>query len=290
MATRPYRCCPSESCNEIKDILEVDHWVGRLRGAALNVQNYMNLPSTLLRPLWTEAAAVLSEHSKMHDDLDDESAEFRDVCTGVGAALYLAQLLEHAIVNVLQLGYWTKFKKGTHPPPTKDTISKHIAKADETMEKHFTETMYDLKRSLRKSGIAVPDELWGLLGTAIERRNWLAHHIFRERALEMGSSVGRRGVIAEPNDIQQMLTEASHPALRPATMPLHRAGQNAPPASPDCNGDQPGEAQRLVDGHAARQTPGLLTSQPWHKRPDRIRHRSQQLGLPQKVRNSLVFV
>ncbi len=56
--------------------------------------------------------------------------------------------------------------------------------------------------SLKKI-VLVPEELENILAKALERRNWLAHAYFRERATDIMSTQGRDKMIAELEEAQE---------------------------------------------------------------------------------------
>lgn len=95
---------------------------------------------------------------------------------------FYAQVLEHGIVNALVIS---------------DLIpaQRHLAKSqgewsglvDEFMDRHFERPLGKLIGSLR-AVTTVPSDLDARLREALESRNWLAHHFFRERAREFLTS------------------------------------------------------------------------------------------------------
>ena len=108
-----------------------------------------------------------------------------------GLALYLAQVLEHGLANALMFAELLPRRAGK-PVPRKDWE----AEFDEFMDQQFEQTLGRLVRGLR-SATSVPADLEGLLTDALNTRNFLTHHFFRERAELFMSSDGREKMIQE---------------------------------------------------------------------------------------------
>ena len=98
---------------------------------------------------------------------DDEQT--RDVYAHYGLAMYLAQTLEHGIVNALVILRL----------PEKDKYTRQDI--DEFMEGRFQKTLGALLKHL-KSEVELPSDLEPTLTEALNRRNYLAHHYFRGKA------------------------------------------------------------------------------------------------------------
>lgn len=139
----------------------------------------------------------------MHMDYDDEQT--RDVYAHYGRAMYLAQPLEHGIVNalvILRLPVADKY--------TRQDI-------DEFMEGRFQKTLGALLRHL-KSEVTLPPDLESLLTEALNRRNYLAHHYFREKAESFVTRTGRGQMLQELQSSQQLFERADEQlgkALKP---------------------------------------------------------------------------
>jgi hypothetical protein len=114
----------------------------------------------------------------------DESDQIRDTYAHFGLAVYMAQVLEHGLVNAMLVASLAGGKRLSH------------ADIDAFMDKKFELTLGRLIRDLR-AHITVEDSLAQLLGAALEKRNWLAHGYFRERAEVFMSEAGRASMIAE---------------------------------------------------------------------------------------------
>ena len=137
-------------------------------------------------------------------DYDDEQT--RDVYAHYGLAMYLAQTLEHAIVNALVILRLPEKEKFTRQD------------INEFLEGRFQITLGALLKHL-KSEISFPPDLESVLVEALYRRNYLAHHYFRERA---ETFVTRNGSTQMLQELQcdQRLFEKADEQLGKAMKPL----------------------------------------------------------------------
>jgi hypothetical protein len=116
--------------------------------------------------------------------------------------MYYAQVLEHGLVNamvILQL------------LPHSRTVARDRehwgAVVDGFMDHHFQTTLGRMIKAFRE-GSAVPPDLEGQLGRALEKRNWLTHHFFRERADEFLTHAGRLRMLEELEAARQLFDDA----------------------------------------------------------------------------------
>jgi hypothetical protein len=136
--------------------------------------------------------------------MDDagEDEHVKEVYARFGLAVYFAQVLEHGIVNALVI---------LDLIPTRRHLARSASQwgevVDEFMSQHFEDTMGKMMRDLR-SVTSVPGDLEGLLRDALKKRNWLAHHFFRERALEFMSASGRDAMIQEVAECRAVFKSA----------------------------------------------------------------------------------
>ena len=121
-----------------------------------------------------------------------------------GLALYLAQCLEHGLANALV--YVDLIPRKARSVRTREEWS---AEFDSFMGRSFEQTLGRLIRALREA-TAVPPELEEKLTDALRRRNWLAHHFFRERAEEFMSTRGRDSMIRELKAAQSLFQAADN--------------------------------------------------------------------------------
>lgn len=135
---------------------------------------------------------------------DDEQT--RDVYAHYGLAMYLAQIFEHGIVNALVILRLPEKEKYTRQD------------IDEFMEGRFQKTLGALLKHL-KSEIVLPPDLESVLTEALNRRNYLAHHYFRERAEKFVTRNGRAEMLQELQ-IDQQLFEKADEQLERTLVPL----------------------------------------------------------------------
>ena len=127
----------------------------------------------------------------------DKDEHVKEVYARFGLSMYFAQVLEHGIVNAfifLELIPKTncKWKPGEF---------------DSYLNGEFDKTLGQLICKLR-SLTNINNDLETLLRSALERRNRLAHHYFRERASEFMSTSGRDSMIQELQQCQKLFKQA----------------------------------------------------------------------------------
>lgn len=136
----------------------------------------------------------------MHDGDRDENV--KTVYAHFGLAMYLAQVLEHGLANAMMAVELLPRRAG-RPVPRKEWE----AEFDAFMDQQYQQTLGRLIRALRDA-TSVQSDLEGLLTEALERRNFLAHHYFRERAEAFMSWEGRENMIAELQCAQKLFDDA----------------------------------------------------------------------------------
>jgi hypothetical protein len=129
-----------------------------------------------------------------------------EVYAHFGLALYMAQVLEHGIVN---LATWTRIHD-------KSITTFEESEADSAML--FRQTMGSLKMTLlvRRSDIA---HLQDLLDRAVELRNFLAHRYFRQRSAALATEDGRNHMIEELSAAHDFFKQVDD-ELEPLTMQI----------------------------------------------------------------------
>ena len=146
---------------------------------------------------------------------DDEIGEHvKTVYANFGLAIYWAQCLEHQIVNSMVImdllpnfAWKSKTREQWHQ------------ENDQYNEAQFAKTLGRLIKDL-KNLTSVPQELESKFADCLQRRNFLAHHYFRERAVEFMSSEGRDKMISElENDVA--LFQAADQQLYSLVEPLN---------------------------------------------------------------------
>lgn len=143
----------------------------------------------------------------------DDDEQHKDVFAHFGLALYFAQVLEHGLVNALVVV--DHLPKELRRRTSQEAWEEGV---DAFMDKHFLNPMGRLIRRLEGVWKA-PDGIEEVLHQALERRNWLAHDYFRERATDWFSADGRKRMIDELVSCQELFRNADK-ALEQAIQPL----------------------------------------------------------------------
>lgn len=127
------------------------------------------------------------------EELDDHDYQVREVFAQFGVAMYKAQVLEQALVNVLT---YAQASDARHPSPEV---------FDAFLDDNLTVTM---GRLLRRLGPFLGDDqqLGTALSEALALRNRLAHSYFREHDRDFFSFTGREVMLAESLAAQEFFT------------------------------------------------------------------------------------
>lgn len=132
----------------------------------------------------------------------DKDDHVKTVYAHFGLAIYLAQVLEHGLANAMMSAELLPQRAGK--PVSRKQWE---AEFDVFMDQQYQQTLGRLIRAL-KNATSVPSDLEGLLTEALEKRNFLAHHYFRERAEAFMSWQGRENMIEELRSAQKLFDEA----------------------------------------------------------------------------------
>jgi len=132
--------------------------------------------------------------------------QIREVYAQFGLAIFLAQVLEHSLVNAMVAGRLAERETLTKPD------------VDAFMTEQFEKPLGRLISTLSKF-VQVPDELAMILREALEERNWLAHHYFRERANMFMTEAGRQAMLDELPQSHQKFERAEE-ALTAMVRPI----------------------------------------------------------------------
>lgn len=116
--------------------------------------------------------------------IDPESEQIREVYARFGLAMYQAQCLERQLAIILATKYG--------PGPTRITRKDF----DALLERMFKRTLGQLVNDIGGI-IEVNEDEKEQLRYALNKRNWLAHHYFWDRAAEFQSRDGRASMITE---------------------------------------------------------------------------------------------
>ena len=138
----------------------------------------------------------------------DPSEHVKEIYAHFGLAIYLAQVLEHGLVIALVYADLMPNRKPHHTRADFDLF----------MDKHFETTMGRMIQNFKKH-VAVPTEFEQLLLDARTKRNFLAHHYFRERADDFMKEAGREKMILELKTAQELF-ERTDDTLSEVVRPL----------------------------------------------------------------------
>ena len=128
--------------------------------------------------------------------MDAADEETREVYARYGLAMYFAQVVEHAIVNLmiaLRL-------------PQREALTK--GDIDQFMDEAFSMTFGRLLKELRRMGQST-HFLQRDLAQARDMRNWLVHRYFRDRAVQFMSPAGRVVMLQELDDATNLFLEVN---------------------------------------------------------------------------------
>jgi hypothetical protein len=126
----------------------------------------------------------------------DKDEQVKEVYANFGLSMYMAQVLEHGIVNAFIFLELLPKTKGKWTPDEFDAY----------MDGEFDKTLGRLIGKLRNL-TTINNDLESLLTVALKKRNWLAHHYFRERAEECMSTSGRNSMIVELQRCRDLFKE-----------------------------------------------------------------------------------
>jgi hypothetical protein len=142
------------------------------------------------------------------DDLDDESWDIRETFAYFGRAFYMSSVLEVGLAHALMYG---EFLMGVREKIITTTGKNFDRKQYESdfdafMDKHFAQTMGNIIRRAN----TLPDfdrDLRQRIEMARKRRNFLAHHYWRERSIKFATTEGRLEMRRELSQDTEMFTQ-----------------------------------------------------------------------------------
>lgn len=139
----------------------------------------------------------------MDEDLDQESSHIKTVYAHYGLAMYLAQCVEHGIVNALICAKLLPDEFARAKSAGSVSVSDFEERFDVFMDEHFELTMGALISRLGRTA-ALPSGFDIELAKTRKLRNFLAHSFFRERAEEFISKAGRTAMLTELETAQKL--------------------------------------------------------------------------------------
>ena len=127
-------------------------------------------------------------------DFDDE--EHKEVCAQFGLAAFLGNALESTLGCILM---------GRGKIQGTATTPEQLEALETVLNK---DTLGSLVRKVR-AGVQLSEDTERIVVFALQRRNFLIHHFFRELAFDMDSNAGRRKLITELQEIQGVILAAN---------------------------------------------------------------------------------
>jgi hypothetical protein len=118
--------------------------------------------------------------------------------------MYLAQVLEHAIVNAMIVLDLVPNVKGKVK-----SVEEWEERFDAFMEMHFERTFGKLVTAIRAVAV-LPDELVEAPKECNRRRNYLVHTFFRVQAEDFMNEKGRWQMVKELRQIESLFTRTTH--------------------------------------------------------------------------------
>ena len=128
------------------------------------------------------------------DELDADAQQRRETFARYGLAMYHAQCVEKSLAILVSSVFNKEFLPS--PPDQRGEIQNGI----------FSKTIGRLSKRLEKQ-ITIPPNLGKTLENALQKRNWLAHDYFWERAGELLTNRGREKMITELTDLSDLFSK-----------------------------------------------------------------------------------
>jgi hypothetical protein len=130
----------------------------------------------------------------------DESEQRKRVYAYFGRAMNVAQNLEYTIVSAMVALDFVPKAKGTAGSPEEAE-----QRFDAFVKLQLKDTLGTLIKAIR-AVTRLPDELAAALDKCNRKRNWLAHHFFRERADAFMTEQGRAQMVVELRQVHDLFT------------------------------------------------------------------------------------
>jgi len=129
--------------------------------------------------------------------LDAESYQIKEVYAHFGLAMFMAQGLEQTLAIALATVYGPGTQRITR------------TQYDDLLKLNFRKTLGMLINQIRKT-VELTEELEQMLSEALEKRNWLAHDYFRERAVVFNDENGRDSMIKELKETADFIEDVDY--------------------------------------------------------------------------------
>ena len=122
------------------------------------------------------------------EELDANAQQCHEVFARYGVAMYHAQCVEKSLAILVSAVF------------NKEFLPSDLDRRDEILDEVFSKTIGKLLTRMRKQ-VSVPPNLENTLHGARQKRNWLAHEYFWERAGELQTRRGRDKLIHELTEV-----------------------------------------------------------------------------------------
>lgn len=126
--------------------------------------------------------------------IDSESSQIKEVYTQFGLVMYQVQCFERTLAILLITAYAPDLQKITR------------SQYEELLGRYFQRTLGNLINQLREF-VTISRQLETTLSRALQKRNWLVHHYFWERAITFMREDGRESMIEELRGIAQFFED-----------------------------------------------------------------------------------
>lgn len=146
----------------------------------------------------TETPELLSILSASNAEDYDEDEHVKETFAYFGRAYYLANVFEVGLaLALMQLEFLSEVKAKFTASGGKDfDRAQYEADFDQFMDRQHAQSLGNLIRNAKKFPL-IDQCLGERLAEVKKRRDFLAHHFFRERSVEFASRRGRDSMIAE---------------------------------------------------------------------------------------------
>lgn len=149
--------------------------------------------------------------------MDSTSEECKDVYAHFGLAMYLAQCVEQSIIQLLI--FFDFFDKNAQYWESEEKWADDFERYESAVSKKTMGRLIGAIKSLDNFNHILDENLEGLLGEALDKRNWLAHAYFSERATHFIHSSGRAEMVVELEEARDLFKRVED-KLNPITYSL----------------------------------------------------------------------
>lgn len=130
-------------------------------------------------------------------DLPDDGSRQKEVYARFGLAVYFAQVFETGLVNLLVIG-------SAHRKRSEDPLT--VVDIDQMFAEHFSQTSGRLAKRIDEF-VSDPEQV-NLIKTAVQERNRLIHHFFRDHDLDFMSNSGMQAMLDDADGVRVLLGSA----------------------------------------------------------------------------------